>query len=103
MQSRPWGVMHEFASGELLVKVITVYAGQRTSLQYHHDKDELMIIIGGTGHVEIDGFIHDDDIHRIKPGTIHRVTGPLHYLELSTNDPDDTIRIEDDYGRMRDT
>jgi hypothetical protein len=37
---------------------------------------------------------------RISPGVVHRVTGPLVYLEVSTYDDDtDTERLADDYGR----
>jgi hypothetical protein len=37
---------------------------------------------------------------RVPPGTAHRVTGPLAYLEVSSYDDNtDTVRFTDDYGR----
>ena len=37
---------------DLTVKCLTVKEGKRTSLQRHDRKDELLVIIGGTGYVE---------------------------------------------------
>lgn len=99
--SKPWGWMYELTIGDLLVKHITVMAGDRTSLQYHKDKDEVIVILEGAGDVMCDGnrFIGVGTIVRIPPHAPHRVTGPLRYLEFSTNHPNDVVRIADDYGR----
>lgn len=103
--SRPWGIMMSVCSldDDLTVKYITVADGKRTSLQYHRYKDELLIMLVGMGFVEVDGVIRsvrDGHFIRIAPGVLHRVTGPLSYLEVSTYDNDtDTIRVEDDFGR----
>jgi hypothetical protein len=115
-ETRPWGVMQEVAFGDLLIKVIRVDAGKRTSLQYHREKDEVIIVldprpsndagieIGITGHVDDVAVEHMERVlpHRlrIRPMTLHRVTGPLEYLEVETNDwGRDTVRVSDDYGR----
>lgn len=102
---RPWGYMRavHVPGRDLTVKYLYVREGHRTSLQYHERKDEWLLVIDGTGCVETDTgdecagaghFIH------IPPGRVHRVTGPLSYMEISTYDAgDDTIRLEDDYGR----
>ena len=84
---------------DLTVKYLTVDDGQRTSLQRHDRKDELLIVLDGTGCVEVAGEPRGGTV-RIRPGTPHRVTGPLTYLEVSGYDDDtDTIRLADDYGR----
>lgn len=101
---RPWGFMRSISSVKqnLTVKYICAHSGERTSLQKHVFKDELIFIINGTGFVEVDGVRYEGyaTTVRVKPGQVHRVTGPLVYLEVSSyDDGKDTIRLEDDYGR----
>jgi mannose-6-phosphate isomerase-like protein (cupin superfamily) len=102
-EERPWGLMRwlDAPEGDLTVKYLTVKQGKRTSLQRHDRKDELLIIIGGAGYVEADGELRGSGCVRIKPGVLHRVTGPLTYIEVSTYDDDaDTVRLADDYARL---
>lgn len=99
---RPWGVMCwlDAPSFDLTVKHLTVRAGERTSLQYHKAKDELLVILGGDGWVEVETYRCSEGMVRIKPHKVHRVVGPLSYLEVSTYDDDtDTCRLADDHGR----
>lgn len=102
---RPWGTMLwlDAPGRDLTVKYLAVAEGQRTSLQRHDRKDELILVAGGTGFIEAGQEIHRDcagTLIRIRPGTVHRVTGPLAYLEVSAyDDGTDTIRLADDYGR----
>ncbi len=102
--TRPWGLMRwlDAPAQDLTVKYLVIDAGQRTSLQRHDRKDELLLICSGSGYVEV-GDVRcrgDGRVIRIGPGTVHRVTGPLAYLELSSYDDDsDTVRLSDDYGR----
>jgi mannose-6-phosphate isomerase-like protein (cupin superfamily) len=101
-QDRPWGWMRwwDAPGHDLTIKHLTVREGHRTSLQLHQRKDELLIFLDGTGHVEIGDRCYVGGMIRIPPGTKHRVVGPLSYLEVSTYDDDtDTTRLEDDYGR----
>lgn len=128
--NRPWGRMLTLGASkvDLTVKHISIPRGARTSLQYHERKDELLIVLNdfaegfvsvwsedrrvvatmGLGLHAIDGADLDDllacsggHVIRVKPGMLHRVTGPMEYLEVSTFDgDDDTIRIADDYGRV---
>ncbi len=102
----PWGFMHwlDAPTRDLTVKYLVVMENERTSLQLHQRKDELLIILSNGG--ELDGFVEADgkrctgNAVRIRPGTPHRVTGPLSYIEVSTyDDGTDTVRLEDDYGR----
>lgn len=101
----PWGSVLWLDAPEagLTVKHLAVAAGRRTSLQLHERKDELLVITGGTGFVQAGGKTYQGTgcAVRIPPGMLHRVTGPLSYLEVSSYDDDtDTIRLEDDYGRV---
>jgi mannose-6-phosphate isomerase-like protein (cupin superfamily) len=103
-ERRPWGTMRSLGSRAhgLTVKYLQVEQGHRTSLQRHNHKDELIVVLGGTGCIEAGHRIHSGDgcVVRITPGVIHRVTGPLSYLEVSTyDDGTDTIRLHDDYDR----
>jgi mannose-6-phosphate isomerase len=102
---KPWGVEWTLMLGELVVKVIRVNEGAQTSLQKHEIKDEVHYILEGDGTIEGTA----DNLHtfgprpspgyRVLPGHVHRAIGDLLMLELSTNDLDDVVRIEDDYGR----
>jgi mannose-6-phosphate isomerase-like protein (cupin superfamily) len=102
---RPWGFMHCLgaSSHDLTIKYLAVRMGERTSEQYHKLKDELLVIIGGTGHVYAadQGRVSGAGaMVRIRPGVVHRVTGWLTYLEVSTyDDGTDTVRVSDDYDR----
>lgn len=102
---RPWGYMRVLDSIDhnLTIKFLKVQNGARTSLQHHAHKDELLYILDDLG-----GWVEAYDrrydkagtLIRIRPGVVHRVTGPLEYLEISSYDAgDDTIRLEDDYER----
>lgn len=103
----PWGTMYEVDPGkktDTLIKVIKVNFGHRTSLQYHTHKEEVLIILDGTGWIEIHGDVVSKRTVRNRPihlvsGVCHRAVGPLLLLEVSTHYPDDVVRIEDDYGR----
>lgn len=104
LHRRPWGTMYYLTIGELQIKVIKCYEGERTSLQYHNEKIEVIIPLEGKGNIIVDDNIVICDRPGtpifITPKTHHQVIGPLLYLEIETNDRDlDTIRVQDDYGR----
>ena len=102
LEQRPWGSMLwlDAPGHDVTVKHLRVAAGERTSRQRHVYKDELLVIIGGGGFVEAGAETFRAGAVRIWPGTVHRVTGPLEYLEVSTyDDGADTVRLEDDYDR----
>lgn len=112
---KPWGREQELSVPGLdfTVKHLVVNPYGRTSLQVHERKDEIIIIVGcGLPLVMELGFIEtaamggelqrcaaDRSVVHIPPGVIHRVTGPLEYLEISTHHPADVTRFADDYGR----
>ena len=107
---KPWGKEEILAiQNDYVVKRLTMMSGKRCSRQYHKYKTETIYVIRGILRLHI-----GDDILRlyqgesvtILPGIIHRMEGPncgggisVVYLECSTTELDDVIRVEEDYGR----
>lgn len=113
-----------------VLKQLKLLAGQKTSLQVHKTKSESIIILEGTGRIltydtplDCNKFLKkgysDDNINNIinnlviinlepgtvihtPPGTIHRMIADtdLLYIEASTTELDDVIRIQDDNNRQ---
>jgi mannose-6-phosphate isomerase-like protein (cupin superfamily) len=107
---RPWGEEEILTMNEpSTVKILTVASDKRCSLQYHQKRTEFWKIIEGEAILEIDNKnieAKKDDEFEILPGTRHRITGKngnCKILEVSFGDFDenDIIRIEDDYGRIK--
>lgn len=109
---KPWGREFIVSTPDFLLKVIEVFAGQRTSLQHHNEKTEIHWLLDGTGELYKEELDPDERIRYeteaesrpsdgllVQPGEIHRAIGPLLILEISTNHPDDVVRHEDDYRR----
>lgn len=106
---RPWGFFDEFIQNKTCtVKLITVYAHEALSLQYHHKRQEFWVVLSGNGYVTIGDTKEEakkGDRYEIKKGMQHRVeAGPegLMFLEIATGefDEDDIVRLEDKYGRL---
>jgi len=54
--SRPWGHMEQYAlNTHASVKIVTVNAGAELSLQYHHQRAELWVMLDDGLIVELDG------------------------------------------------
>jgi quercetin dioxygenase-like cupin family protein len=113
-----------------VLKELTLLAGHRTSLQVHEKKTESIYILKGTGRLLYDPDLFDTakylaagysqaELDRIinnlhtkwlergvvfhtPPGTIHRMvaTTDLVYVEASTTELDDVIRLQDDKNRQ---
>jgi len=101
---KPWGGEYIMRINNALMKVIRVDDGHRTSLQYHREKHEVHWLLNGTGTLEgspddIYGRPRPSPPYVMSPGSIHRAVGPLLIFEMSTNHPDDVVRLEDDYRR----
>lgn len=112
-----------------VLKQLLLRAGQRTSLQVHQYKSESIIILSGEGvlltydpyfdcELYLEGEYSDNVLEYIKdnlvahpitagsmfstpPGTVHRMvaTTDLLYVEASTTELDDVIRLQDDQKR----
>jgi mannose-6-phosphate isomerase-like protein (cupin superfamily) len=110
---KPWGYELVFAHTERYVgKILHVEAGQALSLQYHERKDETLFLAAGSCElwVQEDGaggelVRHDlapGDAYHVRPHTRHRmIAGPAgcEFVEVSTPELDDVVRLEDRYGR----
>jgi quercetin dioxygenase-like cupin family protein len=113
-----------------VLKELCLKAGQRTSLQVHRWKAESIIILNGTGTLltsdvdfnclrylnneyktqELEDivdnlreiFLSPGMVFHTPPGTIHRMvaTTDLIYIEASTTELDDVIRLQDDKNRQ---
>ena len=106
---RPWGRFERFTLNEpTTVKVITVGAGQRLSLQRHRHRDELWVVLDGPLLVEIGGRTWSAPAGErvwIPRTTTHRVGATPgqggRFLEIAFGvfDEDDIERLADDYQR----
>ncbi|OIQ07624.1 mannose-1-phosphate guanylyltransferase 1 [Moorella thermoacetica] len=107
VQEKPWGRELWWSVTEKYVgKVIYVQGGHSLSRQYHRVKQETMMFLSGEGTLELGeeklsispGLTVD-----ILPGTIHRVsaTTDITFLEVSTPELEDVVRLQDEYGRAR--
>lgn len=107
---RPWGsytVLEE--GGRYKIKRITVYPGERLSLQMHHHRSEHWIVVKGTAKIRIgeeERFIHENESTYVPKSTLHRLENPgkipLELIEVQNGEyveEDDIIRFDDQYGR----
>ena len=107
---KPWGYELLFAlTPQYAGKILFVKKGHRLSLQYHNEKDETLYIQEGKALLEIE----DENGNMVKteasPGTAFRLPPEKKhrfqaiedttFLEVSTPELDDVVRLDDDYGR----
>lgn len=115
------------------LKRIFFKSGNRTSLQVHKFKHETNYVLSGTGNLyiskesfNVDRFLSEGmdseelfkyestlqlvDLYKgvvfhVKPGYVHRVVAlsDLEFIEASTCELDDVIRLQDDFGRNHGT
>jgi mannose-6-phosphate isomerase len=108
---KPWGYELIYAVTERYCgKLLFVRAGQALSLQYHERKDETLYLDDGMAEVEIGEdanklsteVVRPGMAFRLKAGTVHRLRAIKDsvFLEVSTPELDDVVRLEDRYGRV---
>jgi len=107
---KPWGKEEVLEINErYMVKRLTMWEGCRCSLQFHNHKKETIYVLSGQLKI-ISGKDQRDLVSRvyssgdaitISPGTIHRMEAVEDsiYLEASTPEMDDVVRLADDYNR----
>ena len=109
---KPWGYELLFAlTPKYAGKVIFVKKGHRLSLQYHEKKDETLYIYEGKALLDIEeGSEHmvskevcAGQSIAVPPFTKHRLKAieDTTFLEASTPELEDVVRVEDDYGRAQ--
>src|SRR5437763_10854637 len=92
------------------MQLIRSRAGQRTSLQYHREKQQANLVLSGRarlhyGREQGAGLesceLEPGSVVHIRPGAIHRIeaVADLAMLEVSTPQVDDVVRVLDDWSR----
>ena len=108
---KPWGKEEILQiNSKYMFKRLTMYKGHRCSLQYHLKKIETIFVLKGklnilSGHDKnsLESVIYEEgQFITLFPGNIHRMEAieDCVYLEASTPEIDDVVRIKDDYNRI---
>jgi len=108
---KPWGYEDLVYVGEqYVVKRLFMTAGHSCSLQYHNLKHETVIVLHGELSFRVGSTENDlqevrlapGDSWVIEPGVIHqmRAVTDCIYMEASTPQLDDVVRLQDSYGRV---
>ncbi|OQP86945.1 mannose-1-phosphate guanylyltransferase/mannose-6-phosphate isomerase [Rhizobium rhizosphaerae] len=107
---KPWGSVASVLSGDRFeVKRLVVQPGRKISLQKHHHRSEHWIVVRGTAEVTIGEetrLLHENESIYVPLGVLHRLENPgkipLELIEVQTGSylkDDDTIRLQDEFGR----
>ena len=109
---KPWGNEEVIEINEkYMMKKLTMWKGHRCSLQFHNHKKETIYVLSGKLRI-VSGpnqnnlkekiYLAGDSI-TISPGTVHRMEGVEDsvYLEASTSEMNDVVRLVDDYDRVK--
>ena len=107
---KPWGKEEVIEiNDKYMMKKLTMLKGHRCSLQLHNHKKETIYvlsgqlrIISGPDQYHLTGKIYTEgESITISPGGVHRMEGVEDsiYLEASTPEMDDVVRLVDDYER----
>ena len=108
--NKPWGREELLEKNKkYMMKRLTMYKGCRCSLQFHEYKTETILIISGTLKITTgkhvtqceEKIFYPGDSITIKKNIIHRMEAieECVYIEASTPEIDDVIRLKDDYKR----
>lgn len=104
---KPWGSEELLEKNEKYVlKRLFMKKGEMCSLQYHNFKHETIYVVSGVLKIYIGDsgeFVikNPNEFLAILPKIVHRMEGveDCYYLESSTPELDDVVRIQDNYGR----
>tara|TARA_B110000483_G_C18124803_1_gene515155 strand:- start:742 stop:1092 length:351 start_codon:yes stop_codon:yes gene_type:complete len=109
---KPWGSEEVVEiNDKYMVKKLTMKSGHRCSLQYHDFKKETIYVLSGDlkitlgkdkNNLKSEVYVAGNFI-TIEPGMIHRMEGVTDsiYLEASTPEMEDVVRLSDDYNRAK--
>ena len=108
---KPWGAEELLEHNEFyVVKRLFMKENACCSLQYHEEKHETIYVLSGTLKIIIgdtedslgDVILNAGEYLAIPPFKIHRMFGVTDclYLESSTTQLDDVVRVQDEYGRV---
>jgi mannose-6-phosphate isomerase len=107
---KPWGSEEILSKNKKYVlKKLIMKKGCRCSLQYHRKKHETIYVLSGKLKILIGKnlkklnkkILKKNQILILEPHTYHRMEGLIDsiYLEASTPQLSDVVRISDDYNR----
>jgi mannose-6-phosphate isomerase len=106
---KPWGKVATYALNQpSSVRVITVEPGQETSVHYHQMRDEMWVVLDDGLTIQIGNrtvrsrageefVVAAEEVHRISNEGTAR--GRVLEIAYGYTTEDDTLRLEDDYGR----
>ena len=107
---KPWGKEEVIEINDrYMVKKLTMWKDHRCSLQYHNIKCETIYVLSGQLRIytgpskdELQSRVYTaGETITLKPGVVHRMEGVEDsvYLEASTPEMEDVVRLVDDYQR----
>lgn len=107
---KPWGKEEVIEINDrYMMKKLTMWQGHRCSLQYHNHKQETIYVLSGKLRIYTGDSLETlssrvysaHETITLSPGTIHRMEGEEDcvYLEASTPEMEDVVRLSDDYNR----
>ena len=107
---KPWGKEEVVEINDrYMMKKLTMWKGHHCSLQYHNHKQETIYVLSGQLRIysgpsqeELTAQVYGPhETITITPGTVHRMEGVEDsvYLEASTPEMEDVVRLKDDYKR----
>ena len=108
---KPWGYEKIVELNKnYLVKILFMKKNHRCSLQFHEFKKETIYVLNGKLKISLgndknnlkDKIFNTNDKITIEPSIIHRMEAieDCTYLEASTPEIDDVVRLQDDYKRI---
>jgi mannose-6-phosphate isomerase len=107
---KPWGKEEVIEINDrYMMKKLTMLKGHRCSMQYHRIKCETIYVLSGQLRIYSGSTLESiasriytqGDTITIAPGAVHRMEAVEDsiYLEASTPEMDDVVRLSDDYSR----
>ena len=107
---KPWGKEEVIEINDCyMMKKLTMWKGHRCSLQYHNQKRETIYVLSGQLRIyygpsqyQLESRVFGPaETITLTPGVVHRMEAVEDsvYLEASTPEMDDVVRLVDDYQR----
>jgi len=106
---KPWGRVTTYALNQpSSVRVISVDPGQETSVHYHQMRDEMWVVLDPGLTLQIGNRVVEaqpGEEFMVSAETTHRISnrstarGRVLEIAYGYTTEDDTLRLEDDYGR----
>ncbi len=107
---KPWGKEEVIEINDhYMMKKLTMWKGHRCSLQYHNIKRETIYVLSGQLRIysgpskeQLDCRVYGpDETITLAQGVVHRMEAVEDsiYLEASTPEMEDVVRLVDDYQR----